>query len=753
MKKLLGVFSLALIVFGLAACNGEALEREIEFQTSDTHIQWRYVGEDDWEDIIALDDLEGPQGEQGPQGDDGDQGPQGDPGEQGPQGPEGVPGEDGRSAYDIYVELYPGYTGDEEAWMIDLAHHNLPVVLTVLDSEGFTDEIDMMKGELLGEAPYNFDWYLDDAFTQSADSSYITEDMTVYLDGSKYYHPEYRLDHNFNEEDVYTNTDYDISIDLEEIASGNMWYENVRFEISYTGPEGGLSLLAEDSEGTTYDVAEIGFWGPAEGFELEDGYSETTQLTANFSEAGTYNISVELINLDDDTIIQSLALEVEATSLTTIAEVLDEAEGETVTTGGVVTKITDHRTFFIQDDTQAIAIYDGGEDFINSLSVGDHVILTGERDAYAGLQQVSGLTNLTIVSEGVALPDFVDFSTIDPTDSDALNAIQGYMVSMEGWILTYVEEVSFGNIDATIQNPETGYSIDIRYDSRLADSEDDAAHLLSIPENSAVDINGMILGSFFSGERLLYTSESEISTTTLSETAINAYLEEYLSVDENTDEDLALDTEVTLAGVTYTISWASSDESIIATDGTVTQPEASEGDQTVTLTATVTDDDNFNETFTYDVLVYALIEVTWDYEENFDFVDSTDSSYSTSIQHTDDNNHVWDLLGRPSGAEGFGLGNEDDGSYIEVVADGGIAHFEFDAVRMFTNSNTRMVEVFVNDVSYGTFTIDPNSDDPESFLIRNINVSGEVTIRIESRSPGSRGAMDIQNIRWSTYND
>ncbi len=759
MKKLLGIFTLALMAFGLAACTGEALEREIEFQTTDSHIQWRYEGEDDWQDLIPIDDLEGEQGPQGEQGDTGEQGPQGeqgDTGEQGPQGDtgeQGPQGEDGRSAYDIYVELYPGYEGDEEAWIIDLVQDNLPVELTVIDSEGFIDELDMMKGEYLGQAPYNFDWFLDEALTEPANDTYIMEDMTVYLDGSKYYYPEYRLDHNFVEEDVYSNVDYDISMDLEEIASGNMWYEHVRFEISYTGPDNGLSLLAEDSEGNHIDIAEVGFWGPENGFELTDGYSESTGITANFLEGGTYVISIELIDLDSDEIINSLNIEVDVTATTNINDVLDTENGEIVTTLGVITKITDHRTFFIQDDTQAIAIYDGAESFIDTLTIGDYVVLTGERDDYAGLEQISSLTELSILKQDVTLPATVDFSTIDTSDPEAINNIQGYMVDIEGWILTYVEEVSFGNIDATIQDPITGYSIDIRYDSRLADSEAAAAHLLSIPENAAVDVNGMILGSFFSGERLLYTSESEINTTTLSETAVTSYLNDYLAVDESTDEDIALITEITLADVTYTINWSSSDETVIATDGTVTQPEASTGDQTVTLTATVTNGNGYSETFTYNILVYALVEVTWAFEEDFTFVDSTSTSYTTSIQHTDNNNHVWDLLGRPGGADGFGLGNEADGSYIQVIAQGGIEHFEFDAVRMFTNSNTRIVEVFVNDVSYGTFTIDPDSDITESFMIRNINVSGEVTIRIESRSPGSRGAMDIQNIRWSTYEE
>ena len=45
--------------------------REVELQTSATHVQWRYVDEENWTDLIPLADITGPQGEQGVQGEDG----------------------------------------------------------------------------------------------------------------------------------------------------------------------------------------------------------------------------------------------------------------------------------------------------------------------------------------------------------------------------------------------------------------------------------------------------------------------------------------------------------------------------------------------------------------------------------------------------------------------------------------------------------------------------------------------------------
>ena len=72
--------------------------REVELNKSVTHIQWRYVGDSVWIDIVPLSEITGPagsagaQGEQGLPGNDGAQGIQGIPGNDGAQG---IPGNDG----------------------------------------------------------------------------------------------------------------------------------------------------------------------------------------------------------------------------------------------------------------------------------------------------------------------------------------------------------------------------------------------------------------------------------------------------------------------------------------------------------------------------------------------------------------------------------------------------------------------------------------------------------------------------------
>lgn len=66
--------------------------REVEIQNSGTQIQWRYVGDVSWTNIVSIAAITGPTGATGSTGATGDTGPQGSQGIQGDPGPQGDPG-------------------------------------------------------------------------------------------------------------------------------------------------------------------------------------------------------------------------------------------------------------------------------------------------------------------------------------------------------------------------------------------------------------------------------------------------------------------------------------------------------------------------------------------------------------------------------------------------------------------------------------------------------------------------------------
>ena len=64
--------------------------REVQFQKSATHIQWQYVGDLTWTDLVALDDLKGADGNDGAAGADGNDGAAGADGNDGAAGADGA---------------------------------------------------------------------------------------------------------------------------------------------------------------------------------------------------------------------------------------------------------------------------------------------------------------------------------------------------------------------------------------------------------------------------------------------------------------------------------------------------------------------------------------------------------------------------------------------------------------------------------------------------------------------------------------
>lgn len=144
------------------------------------------------------------------------------------------------------------------------------------------------------------------------------------------------------------------------------------------------------------------------------------------------------------------------------------------------------------------------------------------------------------------------------------------------------------------------------------------------------------------------------------------------------------------------------------------------------------------------------------YIETFDKVKVTGSSYVAEDDYIDDNGFSWTMKGRPDGildGKAWMLGNAADNSFVQVVATGGISSFSLDVIRAFTNANARKLELFVNGVSKGTFEVIKDSNTRQNWEVNNINISGNVTIKVVSINKGSRGATIVDNFTWVEYLD
>ena len=85
--------------------------REIELQKGATYLQYRYTGDSSWTDLVALADITGATGSKGETGDKGDKGDKGDTGDTGPQGIQGETGAKGDTG-DTGPQGIQGETGD-----------------------------------------------------------------------------------------------------------------------------------------------------------------------------------------------------------------------------------------------------------------------------------------------------------------------------------------------------------------------------------------------------------------------------------------------------------------------------------------------------------------------------------------------------------------------------------------------------------------------------------------------------------------
>lgn len=430
----------------------------------------------------------------------------------------------------------------------------------------------------------------------------------------------------------------------------------------------------------------------------------------------------------------------------TVAEALLEDDGTEVVLQGVVTSYPDFAGGFFIQDPDGTAIYIRDASGFGSVEIGNLIVVRGTLETFTsfGNTQRRIADPVLVKNEGGAHEIFVD-------DTQTLNDIVNDYPNNSSMRFRVYDVV----IDSTSSNTiylETGEEMLVRFDTRNY-----GQHILdlyaigdTIPwiEFSVYDISWddlRVEGVYF---------------PELTAEQVAALVEARVNIPEDATDDLTLPASITIAGVNhdrgadvFDLVWASDDEAITA-EGVVTRPEVGEDDVHVVLTATVSVDDvDAVATFHVNVLAESDEEPVAVYTQDFSFIDSSSNSYATSIEHTDEYGFEWDLLGRPGGAQGFMLGNASDGSYIEVTANTGVSIITIEIVRAFTNSNTRSVELFVNDVSVGTFDVDVDSNDPQTFVVDGLEISGDVVIRLESTSPGSRGAMDVLSFSWEGYDE
>lgn len=95
------------------------------------------------------------------------------------------------------------------------------------------------------------------------------------------------------------------------IGDAGSAFATVQIKVDITGPAT-PEILATDSTGVVYNIAQIGYWGPPSGFPVQGDFVNTTPIKATFPEEGTYTIKLSLIDLANaNTVITTRTFSIE----------------------------------------------------------------------------------------------------------------------------------------------------------------------------------------------------------------------------------------------------------------------------------------------------------------------------------------------------------------------------------------------------------------------------------------------------------
>ncbi|TVZ23017.1 putative secreted protein (Por secretion system target) [Dokdonia sp. Hel_I_63] len=190
---------------------------------------------------------------------------------------------------------------------------------------------------------------------------------------------------------------------------------------------------------------------------------------------------------------------VTAGEVLTIAQVRSAAEGDTVTTTGILT-VSDqfNGPAFIQDETGGIAIFDNLVHGENVFAIGDSITVTGTRSSFNGLAQISpvNIVEINAPSTSIIEPITITLSQLSDYEGQLVRVIDASFPN-EGDLL-------FGN--SNFELTDSSGSGQLRIDGN-------ASSLITLTQPSSCDIVGVV-GRFGDNFQLLPRLASDIPCAT-----------------------------------------------------------------------------------------------------------------------------------------------------------------------------------------------------------------------------------------------
>lgn len=252
--------------------------------------------------------------------------------------------------------------------------------------------------------------------------------------------------------------------------------------------------------------------------------------------------------------------------LSTVQEVLDMEDDDLFYVKGIVFDISAYG-LFIEDNGAYIFVF--SKDYDGPVVVGDEIEMVGARDTYSGLAQVSLRSEMTVLSSSNDLPTAVA-STVSAVDNDLVP--RGTIATITGTVS--IEPNQYGSTDVYLTD-SAGGKVKVYYKSNADELEGFENQIITV---TVITYHyDLVLYKGLAADATVETSFAEAYTAQAVADKIK-----FDNLD-NLNADLTLPSDDT--NVSATITWSSSDPTVITDAGEITMVSGS--NPTATLTASI----------------------------------------------------------------------------------------------------------------------------------------------------------------------
>lgn len=102
-----------------------------------------------------------------------------------------------------------------------------------------------------------------------------------------------------NVSQVTVNQQKNVGVTLKADEVRELGYDKVLIKVDVSD-KANLELKATDTQGHEWDVVQVGYWGPPDGFEIANDYEVTTTFKVTVTQEGDFSVKLDLVDLENN---------------------------------------------------------------------------------------------------------------------------------------------------------------------------------------------------------------------------------------------------------------------------------------------------------------------------------------------------------------------------------------------------------------------------------------------------------------------